>query len=71
MGKIRKTESTLAQTPVYRTFKSRIFEMIFSDRKELLSLYNAVNQTDYKDPEQLEVNTLKKVISVLHIGSVL
>ncbi len=62
MGKIRKTESTLARTPVYRTFKSRIFEMIFSDRKELLSLYNAVNQTDYKDPEQLEVNTLKNAI---------
>lgn len=50
------------KTAVYRTHKSRIFEMIFSDRKELLSLYNAVNQTDYKDPDQLEVNTLKNAI---------
>lgn len=55
-------ESTKASTSVYRTYKSRIFEMIFSDRKELLSLYNAVNQTDYKDPDQLEINTLKNAI---------
>lgn len=55
-------ERIKSSIPVYRTHKSRIFEMIFSDRKELLSLYNAVNQTDYKDPEQLEVNTLKNAI---------
>lgn len=35
---------------VNRTYKSRLFEMIFSDRKELLGLYNAVNQTKYEDP---------------------
>lgn len=74
MGKTRKAENTLTQgntlpleekatlTAVNRTYKSRIFEMIFSERKELLSLYNAVNQTDYKDPEQLEINTLKNAI---------
>ncbi len=54
--------AAVSPEPIYRTHKSRIFEMIFSDRKELLSLYNAVNQTDYKDPEQLEINTLKNAI---------
>lgn len=45
-----------------REYKSRMFEMIFSEKKELLSLYNAVNGTDYTDPEQLEVNTLENAI---------
>ena len=30
---------------VNRVYKSRIFEMVFSDKKELLSLYNAANGT--------------------------
>jgi hypothetical protein len=36
--------------------------MLFSDRKNLLSLYNAVNQTDYKNPEELEIVTLENAI---------
>ena len=48
--------------PVNRMYKARIFEMLYSDKKELLDLYNAVNQTEYKDPEQLEINTLKNAI---------
>ena len=36
--------------PSNRIYKARIFEMIFSDKKELLALYNAVNKTDYDDP---------------------
>lgn len=47
---------------VNRTYKARIFEMLYSDRTELLNLYNAVNGTNYKDPEQLEINTLKNAI---------
>lgn len=45
-----------------RAQKARVFEMVFSDKRELLSLYNAVNGTDYNDPEQLTVNTLKNAI---------
>lgn len=47
---------------IYRTQKSRIFEMIFSNKRELLELYNAVNGTSYEDPELLEINTLKYAI---------
>ena len=36
--------------------------MLFSDRKNLLSLYNAVNQRDYKNPEDLEIITLENAI---------
>ena len=50
------------QMSVNRTYKARIFEMLYSDKKELLELYNAVNGTDYKDPELLEINTLDNAI---------
>lgn len=53
---------TETNVTVNRTYKARIFEMVFGDRKELLALYNAVNGTCYTDPEKLEINTLKNAI---------
>ena len=53
---------TETNVTVNSTYKARIFEMVFSDRKELLALYNAVNGTCYTDPEKLEINTLKNAI---------
>ena len=47
---------------INRIYKARLFEMIFRDKKELLELYNAVNQTNYTDPEALEINTLENAI---------
>ena len=43
-------------------YKARLFEMIFSHKKELLSLYNAINESHYDDPELLEINTLENAI---------
>ena len=45
-----------------RKYKDELFRFIFHDKKDLLSLYNAVNGTDYQDPEDLEINTLENVI---------
>ena len=45
-----------------RKYKDRLFRLVFSDKKDLLDLYNAVNGTDYDNPEELEVNTLKNVL---------
>ena len=36
--------------------------MLFSDKKELLALYNAANGTHYTDPEELEITTLEGAI---------
>ena len=47
-------------TNVRRDYKARLFEMIFREKEELLGLYNAVNGTNYSDPDKLEINTLKK-----------
>ena len=49
-------------TNVRRDYKARLFEMIFREKEELLGLYNAVNGTQYSDPEKLEINTLENAI---------
>ena len=58
---MNRTNATPAAAP-NRTYKARLFEMIFSQKKELLELYNAVNGTSYDDPELLEINTLENAI---------
>lgn len=55
-------KNVLAEVPVNPMFKDRIFRMIFSDKKELLELYNAFNGTEYADPELLEINTLENAV---------
>ncbi len=56
------TAATPRSSTVNRQYKSSIFAMLFSDRRELLKLYNAVNGTSYTDPELLTVNTLENAI---------
>lgn len=50
------------ETTVDRQYKSRIFAMLFSNKKELLELYNALNGTAYTNEELLEINTLENAI---------
>lgn len=45
-----------------RNHKDTLFRMIFKDPKELLSLYNALNDTSYTDPADLEIVTLENAI---------
>ena len=45
-----------------RNYKDTLFRMIFSERSALLSLYNAVNETDYSNPEELQIVTLENAI---------
>lgn len=47
---------------VNRNYKDRLFRFIFNDKTKLLSLYNAINETGYTNPEDLEINTLEDVI---------
>ena len=48
--------------PIVRNYKDTIFRMIFRDKRELLTLYNAVNGTHYDNPEDLEITTLENAI---------
>ena len=65
MAKSKRTQDKLTKTSfplVNRNYKDTVFRMLFSDRKNLLSLYNAVNQKHYTDPEDLEIATLENAI---------
>ena len=48
-------ERTYDQLTPNREYKSRIFAMVFSEKKALLELYNAANGTNYDDPDLLEI----------------
>ena len=50
------------QLTTNRNYKDTVFRMLFSDRKNLLSLYNAVSGAHYDDPEKLEIVTLENAI---------
>lgn len=45
-----------------RKYKDSLFRMIFREKENLLSLYNAVNHTDYTNADDLEVVTLENAI---------
>jgi hypothetical protein len=47
---------------VYRTVKDRMFRALFSEKSELLSLYNVLSGKSYTDPELLEIVTLNGAI---------
>ena len=47
---------------VRQKYKDRLFRKVFQDKNDLLSLYNAVSHTDYKDPAALEITTIDSAI---------
>lgn len=47
---------------VTRTYKDTMFRMIFKEKENLLSLYNAINGTDYTNTNDLVMNTLEHAI---------
>ena len=61
-GIVKKKQITEKNLKANRNYKDTVFRMIFSDRKNLLSLYNAVNGTSNKNPEELEIVTLENAI---------
>ena len=63
MAKCKRNHNKAGRTfagniPAVRNYKDTVFRMLFSDRKNLLSLYNAVNQKAYQNPDDLEIVTL-------------
>lgn len=47
-----------------REHKSTLFCKVFEDKKYLLELYNGINQTNYQNVDDLEVNTLENVVYI-------
>ena len=47
---------------VDNNYKDSVFRMIFREREALLSLYNAVNDTEYDDSDELKITTLENAV---------
>jgi hypothetical protein len=47
-----------------REYKSDVFSMLMEDKRNALQVYNAVNGSDYEDPELVEICSLDRGISL-------
>ena len=65
MNKIKQL-NTVNQSfyEVNREHKDGLFRAVFRERKDLLELYNAMNDTDYKEPDDLIVYTLEDAVYI-------
>ena len=57
-----ETELSTIRDVANRNYKDTVFRAVFKDKKELLTLFNAVNGTDYDNPEELQITTLDNAI---------
>ena len=52
----------MTENKVNRNYKDTVFRMLFQDRENLLSLYNAVNGTVYEEVDGLVITTLQDAV---------
>ena len=45
-------------------YKSTLFSTIFSEKENALEMYNALNGTDYDNPDEITITTLKNVVFI-------
>lgn len=51
---------------VKRNYKDSMFRAIFKDKENLLSLYNAIQGSNHKNVDDLEINTLENAIYIAY-----
>ncbi len=49
---------------INRKFKDTLFRKIFDNKKDLLSLYNALNDTEHTDESLITMNTIEDAIYI-------
>ena len=59
---VRRKQTDSGKIAANRNYKDTVFRKLFSERKNLLSLYNAINRTAYTDENALEIVTLESAI---------
>ena len=57
-----KYQANEHQLTVKRPYKDTIFRMLYHDKENLLSLYNAMNGKKYTNPDELQIVTLDNAI---------
>ena len=55
-------EKESKKQPTNRNHKDRLFRLVFQEKRYQLELYNALNGTNYTDPDVLEETTLEDAI---------
>ena len=55
-------ETSVMSTPIRRNYKDTVFRRIFNNRKELLELYNALNHSNYENPQDIQIITLDNAL---------
>lgn len=72
MGKRKKKSgkslrnTTQVKIHLNRKHKDSVFCMLFNDKEKLLSLFNAINDSNYTDPDELEITTIGDAIYIGH-----
>ena len=54
----KNTKKQTKKKKVNRKFKDSVFRMAFDDKEHLLSLYNALNNSDYTNPNDLKIRRI-------------
>lgn len=49
---------------VKRNYRDSLFRYLFSNKRDLLDLYNALNGSNYKNPDDLEITTIKGLLYI-------
>ena len=52
---VKKNHAAEGHAAAKRCYKDTVFRMLFADKENLLSLYNAINGKSYTNPDDLEV----------------
>ncbi len=62
MKRAKGTKTNRKPASVQRNYKDTVFRMIFREKENLLSLYNALNGTAYENVDNLEITTLENAV---------
>ena len=57
-----KGRTNMENNKVERMYKDKLFRFVFREKDKLLSLYNAVNKSNYTNPDDLEIVTLENAV---------
>ena len=62
--KVKEVLAMFKRVFVKRKYKDILFRFVFREKEEILQLYNAMNHTNYANPDDLVITTMEDVIYV-------
>lgn len=62
--KVKEVLARFKRVFVKRKYKDILFRFVFREKEEILQLYNAMNQTNYTNPDDLVITTMEDVIYI-------